>query len=180
MYPDAHPAGGSPEYALIVWVVAVLLGFGAFVVFAGSSRDRRPHFWLRVLLLPVAPSALLAIVAGAQALKLITDGVLAALVPVVAVLTLTGLMVVPVLLYRPPGSSGPSDEDGGGGGRGPGGPPSPELGSPSGGIPLPDAEPARTRLRDHNGPRFGRSRPRRPAREPDPARTPVKRANVSR
>ncbi len=84
------------------------------------------------------------------------------------------LVFVPVLVARrrlPPGSSGGDGDDGGG--RGPR-EPDPPPGRPTGGLPLPDAEPARVRLRGH-----GRladllpDRERRPAREPQ--RTPVER-----
>jgi hypothetical protein len=64
--------------------------------------------------------------------------------------------------YKPP-----DDDDGGGGGndRISGGPKS----SPSGGIPLPDAEPARIRLRSHERLCNLRPRPSR-RRVPEPAR----------
>jgi hypothetical protein len=65
--------------------------------------------------------------------------------------------------WDPP--SGPSDNDGGGG-SGPPEPP-PQPGSPRGGIPLPDAEQSRHRIRDHDRPDRRRLRPRRPAREPE-------------
>ena len=45
------------------------------------------------------------------------------------------------------------------------------AGAPRGGIPMPDAEQSRERLRDHDRPERRRLRPRRPAREPD--RTPA-------
>jgi hypothetical protein len=64
----------------------------------------------------------------------------------------------------PPGSERDSDD---GWGHGPPPPPAP-VDPPSGGLPLPDATPARVRLRDHRRlsdllPR----RERRPAREPE-------------
>jgi hypothetical protein len=70
----------------------------------------------------------------------------------------------------PPGSD--SDD---GGGRGPDVPPTAPVAPSGGGLPLPDAVPARVRLRDHDrlADRLP-ARERRPAREPDrqPARTP--------
>ena len=71
---------------------------------------------------------------------------------------------------RPPG---PADSDGGGGGGGGSGPREPTVppGAPRGGIPLPDADQSRERLRDHDRRRRRRLTPRRPAREPD--RSPV-------
>lgn len=68
---------------------------------------------------------------------------------------------------------GPEEDDGGGGGndRVSAGPKT----SPSGGIPLPDAQPARRRLRSHERLRDSRARPsRRQAPEPEPARRHVR------
>jgi len=84
-----------------------------------------------------------------------------------AVLILPALRDSPDLPpYRPDGGS----DDGWG--RGPEGPPEPPP-PPKGGIPLPDAEPAHVRLRDHRklSERLPR-RERRPSREPE--RTPVR------
>jgi hypothetical protein len=88
---------------------------------------------------------------------------------------LFAVIFVPLLLGRrtsPPGADESGSDDGPGGGprRGPT-PPGPRPG----GIPLPDAEQAGVRLRDHG--RLAerhRARERRPARhpEPSPARTP--------
>jgi hypothetical protein len=84
-----------------------------------------------------------------------------------AVLILPALRESPDL--PPPRSDGGSDD---GWGRGPEGPPKAPT-PPKGGIPLPDAVPARVRLRDHRklGERLPR-RDRRPAREPE--RAPVR------
>lgn len=70
-----------------------------------------------------------------------------------------------------PDSSSGDDEDDGGGGSGPGAPPRPPA-DPRGGVPLPDADQARRRLRDHDRERFGsgslspRRHPRTPRRTP--------------
>jgi hypothetical protein len=100
----------------------------------------------------------------------------AQLMLMIAGLHLLGLVCVAVLMMpalrdgpdTPPGSDG-SD---GGWGHGPGRPPT-SPSAPRGGIPLPDAEQARVRLRDGHGRLFDSlpRRERRPAREPD--RTPV-------
>ena len=67
----------------------------------------------------------------------------------------------------------PDDEEGGGGGGNDRVPPTPQT-SPSGGIPLLDAEPSRTRLRAH-GDRLRSRRTRRPVRHPSqPRRTPAR------
>src|SRR5690348_8741169 len=82
------------------------------------------------------------------------------------------VLIIPALRDPPgPSSSDPGSDEGWG--RGPKLPPKlPEP--PRGGIPLPDAVPARVRLRDHRRlADFRRKRDRRPAREPQ--RTPVRR-----
>jgi hypothetical protein len=68
---------------------------------------------------------------------------------------------------RPPGQSDSDSDDGGG--SGPGQPPAPSH-TPGGGIPLDDAEPARSRLRGHD-----RLSGRLPARARRPSREPVRR-----
>ncbi len=73
---------------------------------------------------------------------------------------------------HPPAPGHGDGEDDGGGGGGPEAPRQPKP--PTGGLPLPDAEPARVRLRDQHRPPLTPARQRRPAREPQrsPARTP--------
>jgi hypothetical protein len=83
------------------------------------------------------------------------------------------LLMFPALKDNPIGPDHRPDGEGEDGwGRGPKLPPPPPS-SPSGGIPLPDAVPARIRLREHG--RLGERlapRERRPAHEP--ARRPVR------
>ncbi len=83
------------------------------------------------------------------------------------------VLIIPALRdspdFPPYRSDGGSDD---GWGRGPDAPPQPPA-PPKGGIPLPDAEPANVRLRDHRRlPEHLPKRDRRPAREPE--RTPVR------
>lgn len=78
-------------------------------------------------------------------------------------------LIVPALRNRPDAPPNGSDDGWGGGPSRPIEPPAP----PRGGIPLPDAQPARVRLRDHR--RLADRLPRhdrRPAREPE--RRPVR------
>jgi len=102
----------------------------------------------------------------------------AQLMLMIAGMHLLGLVCAAVLILPalrdspefPPGRPDPGLD--GGWGRGPDLPPKPPD-SPRGGIPLPDAEPASVRLRDHRTlteqlPK----RERRPSREPE--RTPVR------
>jgi hypothetical protein len=86
------------------------------------------------------------------------------------------LLLVPVLLRwstSPPGSSDSDSDDGWG--KGPPEPPAPPK-TPWGGIPLPDAEPARVRLRGHYRLSDRPARDRRPAREPQRRPVPTRRA----
>jgi len=89
---------------------------------------------------------------------------------------MSSLLLSPALLFPPSDHlPGPSGGDGGGGDDPPEPPNTPSA--PRGGLPLPDAEQTRERIRDHDRPdRRRRSlRPRRPAREPDrpPAPAPA-------
>lgn len=83
------------------------------------------------------------------------------------------VLIIPALRDPPDFPPRPSDSGSDDGwGRGPGEPP-PRPGSPRGGIPLPDAEQSRIRLRDDR--KLGELLPkhdRRPAREP--VRRPVR------
>jgi len=68
----------------------------------------------------------------------------------------------------------PEDDEGGGGGGNDRLPSRPKP-KPTGGIPLPDADPARARLRGHGKLRDAHPRPlRRPAHPPLPQRRPVR------
>jgi hypothetical protein len=86
-------------------------------------------------------------------------------------------LILPALRSEPdlpPWADHGSDD---GGGHGPPRPPAQPSDRPRGGLPLPDAEPALIRLRDHR--RLGEQLPRRerrPAREParEPSREPVR------
>ena len=102
----------------------------------------------------------------------------AQLMLMIAGLHLLGLVCAAVLIIPalretpdfPPNRPDPGSDDGWG--RGPSAPPKPPD-PPRGGIPLLDAEQARTRLRDHR--KLSEQLPqreRRPAREPE--RTPVR------
>jgi len=98
-------------------------------------------------------------------------------------LVLLSVMLAPTLLprsilYPPPANAPPDGGEGegedGGGGRGPE-PDRPQPpGAPKGGLPLPDARPAKVRRRDHNRPALIPLRPRRAA--PEPQRAPRRRS----
>jgi hypothetical protein len=163
------PTDGGRATSFIIWLAAFALVFGTFVVFAGSPRDRKPHFWLRVAALPLAPMLIAAVLVAVRELRVVPDRVAGTLLLTLVFLTIPGLILVPALLYRRPGGSPDSSDDDGGGGPGRG--PEPPLPpAPRGGVPLPDAVQARLRLRDHRRRALSARRPRRPAREP--ARAP--------
>ena len=89
-------------------------------------------------------------------------------------LVCAAVLIIPALRDSPdlPPNRPDTGSDGGGGG-GPKRPPAPQDSPRGGGIPLPDAEQARVRLRDHRKLREHQPRrERRPAREPE--RTPVR------
>lgn len=96
-------------------------------------------------------------------------------------LVCVGVLLIPALREQdapPPRRTDGENDDGWG--RGPKSPPEPPA-PPRGGIPLPDAEPARIRLRE--GERLGDKLPRRerrPAREPQrlPVRTPSRGSSI--
>jgi hypothetical protein len=72
-------------------------------------------------------------------------------------------------------SSQPPEDDDGGGGGGNDRLPSRPKPRPTGGVPLPDAEPASIRLRGHGKLRDAHQRPlRRPAHPAQPQRRPVR------
>jgi hypothetical protein len=95
------------------------------------------------------------------------------LIGLLYLLCIFAVLFVPALLGRsgpPPGPPDPGSDDGWG--KGPD-PPPPPPDRPRGGIPLPDAAPARLRLRGHERlADLTRGRERRTAREPD--RRPVR------
>ena len=150
---------------MLVWLIVFGVSFAALGVAAGPSNQRRPHFWVRLLLAPLIAGCLVLLVMAVTP-KDSRRGVLQAL----TLLALPALMLAPPLLYRRPGPSSDSGEDDGGG-SGPDTPPSPPP-APRGGIPLPDAEPASVRLRDHTAAGLSERRARRPSREPERAPTP--------
>jgi len=125
-----------------------------------SGDERRPHFWLRVVLMClVMPASLGIMVALAVVLQARAAGGLVALL---VLLCIAALMSVESVLFRVSGSSSDGNDDDDGGGRGPGQPP-PAPDRPSGTPPLPDSEVGRWRVRDHDRPDLGRTPSRRPA-----------------
>lgn len=152
---------------LLIWLVVVELAFVGFGLLAGSAlqMDRRAHFWARVLVGCLAMPSLALLVAEALILRLLPANVL---MLVWLLLAVAALVVAPIACYRGTGSSPGTPGSDGGGGSGPH-PPPPRPSSPTGGIPLPDADQAAGRVRDHNRPKLRDARPRRRSREPERA-----------
>ena len=169
-----YPSGIVNRLTGVTVIVASLeLGLVALWFAAGSGRQRRSYFWARVLLAALALPAFVATLVGVARLHVLalSDDAATTLWPFLLFLGVIILMLVPGVLYRRSDPSpGPSEPDGGGG-PGPGQPGlSPDA--PRGGIPLPDADQASSRARDHNRPKFQHLKQRR--RAPDPPRTPVR------
>jgi hypothetical protein len=151
--------------------VAVELLLVGLCVSGGDPEQRRSHFLVRVLLAGLAMPALLALLLGLGRLNVLPDSVAKPFSTLAFFVGVMALFLLPGLLYhRPHSSLGPSADDGGGG-PDPGQPrPSPDF--PRGGVPLPNAEQASARARDHNRAKFQDLKQRR--RAPDPRRTPVR------
>ena len=122
-------------------LVAVEVSLVTVCVVAGFASGRGSTYWSRVFVrcLSVPALVLFAVLVAPEQVA----------VPLGWVTLITAMLVVPALscrnVDRPPG---PPDENGGGG---PG--PDPPSGSPEpprGGVPLPDADPSRVRVRDHS------------------------------
>lgn len=165
---------GSVDYlsgGVITTVVFLEVDLVALWLAVGSARQRRSHFWVRVLIASLGLPALVACLIAVGQLNVLSNNVATALLSSLFFAGVIALMLVPGVLYRGSGPSPGTSESDGGGGPGPGRPPpSPDI--PRGGLPLPDAEQASARVRDHTWPRFDEL-PRRPAHEPRrrPART---------
>lgn len=167
-------AASASRPTLLAWSVLFVVGFALLAASGGSSKERRSHFWVRVLLLPILPAFMPELLSLVASLRIFPDGTVRAAGVLLALVFVMALMFVPALLYRTSGSSPGASDDGGGGGSGPGPPPvSPNH--PRGVIPLLDAEQARARVRDHASGRDRRGGSRRRTREPErrPTRKPV-------
>jgi hypothetical protein len=144
------------KVVLVLSVEAFLIG-GLIGVVLGCPLCRRSRFWLRFagVVIAIVLPALVAILAplGEQ-----PAGMLFWLGIVWGILPIAGSRFV--LFHGWGFDPGPGDDDGEGPGPGDGRPTPP---APIGGIPLPDAEPSLTRVRDHRPPEHA-PRPRRPTR----------------
>jgi hypothetical protein len=160
--------------SFVIMAVAVLEPFlVALWIAVGAGRLRRSHFWLRAVLAALALPALMAILVGIAVQRVVTlpdDNAGKDVLTLLFFVGVVALMFVPALLYHrldsSPGPPGPSDD----GGAGPGPSRPPPIG-PRGGVPLPDADQARARARDHGAPKLPDPKRRRTAHEP--RRTPA-------
>jgi hypothetical protein len=153
------------------WVVCTVLMFLEFGVLACSALGsrRRPRFYVRLA------GACLVMLALALALGF---AIVFSALPERAfgiawgTLLLAALAVAPVFCYDTLASFRDSSDGDGDGGLGRGPPPPPPA-PPRGGAPLPDADQARTRRRDHTRPSLRGVRRRRPAADPPRRRVPA-------
>jgi hypothetical protein len=154
----------------VSWLVGTALMFLVFGVLTCSALGsrRRSRFYARLSCATAGISAVAVALAFAMKFSAVPQRAFGL---VWVALLLAALVAAPVFCYHTFASfEGPSEGDGGGG---PGsGPPPPQSGPPRGGAPLPDADQARTRRRDHNRPSPGgvtRRRADEPARPSRPA-----------
>lgn len=137
------------------------IGIG-LVAGPAMGRQRRSHFGMRVLLTTIGLlTALLLVTIQNGALETVAIRIWIAL-------TALALVSAPFVWFRKPDRFPGSSEPDGPGGSGPDRPP-PSRPSPIGGVPLPDADQARARVRDHSRQALIDRPSRRPAREPAPA-----------
>lgn len=152
-------------------LVALLeLAFVTLCVVWGPADCRRPRFWTRVTLTGLAIAASLGLLMGVAQVGTLSAGVASKLLTTLMLIGVAVVICLPSLFYRPMDAPPDSGLDGGGG-DGPS-PPDPPHDHPRGGVPLPDADQARARVRDHRGPAFPRVPRRRPVHEP--GRAPAK------
>lgn len=137
---------------------------------------RHSSLVVRILLVPLIVLAPLgALAAFALLFPSAPDGLGPALMMLYFFYAIVAIMLVPALFWAPGSSPGPSGGGADGGDMDPP-PPTAPPGAPRGGVPLPDAEQARGRVRDHDrpNPRMGPTRrtPQEPERAPVP-KTPA-------
>jgi hypothetical protein len=173
-------AGLATLLAVAGVVIALSVVWVAYTGFSASPRSdfpwkkRRSHFWARVVLACLLGPLWLLLLVVVELVSPLPKHVLTVAAWATAYLWLPAIAAAPALYYqRSQPSPGTSEDDGGGGGgRGPDPPAQPPT-RPRGGIPLPDAAQALTRVRDHNRPRLREAPARRAPREPTrvPTRT---------
>lgn len=155
----------------VSWLVGTVFMFlecGVLTCSALGSR-RRSRFYIRLSCASLVMLALALGLALALSFSALPQRAVGA---VWMALLLAALAVAPVFCYHTfAPSQGSSDGDGGGGSGS--GPPPPPPGPPLGGAPLPDADQARARRRDHNQPSLRGVSRRRPAVEPVRPRAPA-------
>jgi hypothetical protein len=133
---------------------------------------RHSRLVVRIVMVPLivlAPLGALAVFA--RLFPSAPDGLGPVLMMLYLFYVIVAIMLVPALFWAPDSSSGPS---GGGTDGGDTDPPLPTAppGAPSGGVPLPDAEQARGRVRDHDRPNRRMGPTRRTPQEPERAPVP--------
>lgn len=153
----------------VSWAIGTVLMFFGFGVVACSAlgSTRRSGFYIRLGCTTLVMLVLAVGVAFAITFRALPQRAVGLLWVALLIATLA---LAPVFCYQTFGSVQSSSDGDEGGGSGPD-PPPPPPGPPRGGPPLPDAEPARTRRRDHSRSSQRVSR-RRPAVKPARRRAP--------
>jgi hypothetical protein len=159
---------------LLTWLVVVELAFVGFGVLGASSlgMEKRPRFLSRLLLAYLATLSLMLVLAGAVMLRILPEHVL---MPLWLPLVFAAPILGPTVCYRSAGSASDSSDADAGGGSGPH-QPSPRPTAPRGGVPLPDADQATVRVRDHASAELSVATPRRRTREPERTSAPGRHA----
>jgi multisubunit Na+/H+ antiporter MnhG subunit len=155
----------------VSWLLGTVLMFLVFGVLTCSAlgRRRRSRFYARLGCATVVMSAVAVVLAFAIKFSTLPQRAFGL---VWVALLLAALVVAPVFCYHTFAPFQGSSEDDGGGGPG-SGPPPPRSGPSRGGAPLPDADQARTRRRDHNRPSPRGVSRRQPPVEPVRPGTPA-------
>lgn len=153
----------------VSYLVGTALMFLEFGVLACSALGwrRRSRFYLRLSCASVVMSSVALGLAFGLEFSALPQRAFGSLW---VALLLVALGVAPAYCYQAFAPFQRSSDGGGGGATGSGPPP---PGPPRGGPPLPDADQARTRRRDHNRSSLRSLGPRRPAVEPVRRRAPA-------
>jgi hypothetical protein len=134
---------------------------------------RHSSLVVRILLVPlIVLGPLGTLVVCALLVPSAPDAVLQVLLVLYLFYVILAIMLVPAFFWTPGPSSGPSGDGADGGDMDPPQPPIPPT-APQGGVPLPDADQARGRVRDHDRPDRREVPARRGSREPERAPIPT-------
>jgi hypothetical protein len=143
---------------------AYVLALGGTLFSMGGRPSKLEARVLRLALILFGP--LLGVIGLAVLVPTLADSTARGLFMFALIWLFCSLLLTPAILF--PDSGSPPGSEGGGGGGGGDDPPEPSLppNAPRGGLPLPDADQSRQRVRDHRGRTWRRAFPRRLAQVP--------------